>query len=96
MTRATLRNFSAMAVPDSPQAESSSQAIADRKRDCLQEKETYDQCFRNWYRYSYLRRDFEDPCKALFDKYRACLEQSLKQRGLDSLLKLEDPIWKDN
>ena len=85
-----------MAVSDTQPVEPTHSNPSDRKRDCDQEKEIYDQCFRNWYRYSFLRRDFEDPCKALFDKYRACLEKSLKQRGLDSLLNFDDPIWRDN
>ncbi len=85
-----------MAVSESQPADQAPQSASDRKRDCAQEKEVYDQCFRNWYRYSYLRRDFEDPCKVLFDKYRACLDTSLKQRGLESLLNLDDPIWRDN
>lgn len=85
-----------MAVVDSQTSDPLNQSKTDRKRDCAPEKEEYDQCFRNWYRYSYLQGDFDDPCKLLFTKYRACLEQSLKQRGLDSLLNLDDQIWKDN
>ena len=85
-----------MAVSESQPDTQTNPSASDRKRDCAQEKEVYDQCFRNWYRYSYLRRDFEDPCRSLFDKYRACLEKSLQQRGLDSLLNLDDQIWRDN
>lgn len=85
-----------MAVGESKPVDQLDQNTSDRKRDCVQEKLEYDQCFRNWYRYSYLQGDFDDPCKVLFSKYRACLEQSLKQRGLDSLLNLDDAIWRDN
>ena len=65
-----------------------------KRRDCIDEKEKYDQCFRNWYRYSYLRKDFEDPCTGYFHDYSACLKKSLEAKGLDGLLNTEDPIWK--
>ncbi len=65
-----------------------------KHRDCQDEKAVYDKCFRNWYRYSFLHKDFHDPCVAFFEEYSTCLSKSLKARGLDDLLDPENPIWK--
>ena len=65
-----------------------------RARDCVDFKVNYDRCFRNWYRYSYLRKEFDDPCASYFQAYHACLKVSLQGKGLGSLMNEEEPIWK--
>jgi hypothetical protein len=67
---------------------------ASKPRDCHAEKVIYDKCFRNWYRYNYLRKDFEDPCEGYFDTYNTCLVSSLRRRGLADLVDFENSIWK--
>lgn len=65
-----------------------------KQRDCAVEKEEYDQCFRDWFRYSFLKKDFEDPCVEYFRDYSACLKKSLDAKGLGQLMDDSDPIWR--
>lgn len=64
-----------------------------KHRDCHTEKVEYDKCFRNWYRYSYLRKDYDDPCANLFQTYNACLTSSLKLKGMGELSDPGNSIW---
>jgi hypothetical protein len=65
-----------------------------KSRDCASQKNIYDTCFRNWYRYSYLRENFDDPCDKHFQEYNSCLKSSLSTKGLGELPDPNDSIWK--
>lgn len=67
-----------------------------KHRDCEGEKEVYDRCFRNWYRYAYLHKEFEDSCAGYFQEYNSCLKKSLETKGLHPLLDPEHEQWKYN
>ena len=64
------------------------------RRDCADLKEQYDECFRDWYRYGFLRHDFEDPCRGYFYDYNACIKKSLVSRGMGELVDSDNPLFK--
>ena len=81
------------ASPQAAKGEIPSSSSHPKHRDCEEQKEVYDRCFRNWYRYSYLRKEFDDPCSGHFQEYNSCLKKSLASKGLDALMETDNPIW---
>ena len=86
-------NFSPLTCPNSAAEGKEFPDTQAKLRDCEAEKDVYDQCFRNWYRHSFLRGDTEDRCEVPFRDYNACLKKSLDSKGLGSLMDPSDPIW---
>ncbi|KAJ5808549.1 hypothetical protein N7474_009818 [Penicillium riverlandense] len=55
--------------------------------ECNDIKEKYDTCFLKWYSEKYLRGNTSsNDCEELFAKYKSCLNKSLKERGIESML----------
>ncbi|KAK2763799.1 Mitochondrial distribution and morphology protein 35 [Arachnomyces sp. PD_36] len=65
--------------------------------ECNEIKEQYDSCFLKWYSEKYLRDSSSaDECGQLFKKYRKCMEKTLKERGIDTMLEEARKSNKDN
>ncbi len=57
-------------------------------KECTELKNKYEDCFNKWYSEEFLRGRIEsNPCKYLFDDYRACILVALKERKLEHLIK---------
>ncbi|EPS30061.1 hypothetical protein POX_b02924 [Penicillium oxalicum] len=55
--------------------------------ECNDIKERYDTCFLKWYSEKYLRGNTSsNDCEELFQKYKKCLNKSLKEKGIDTML----------
>lgn len=89
----TANDAKKLKIPSASPTLESESAQSTGKTGCDQEKEMYDRCFRNWFRYSYLRKDFEDTCCGYFDEYSSCLKKVLDARGLGQLNDINNPIW---
>jgi hypothetical protein len=79
---------------DTSRTTSATSEGASKHRDCEELKDVYDKCFRSWYRYSFLRGDFEDPCLSFFEEYNSCLIKSLETKGLGSLMETDNSMWR--
>jgi TRIAP1/MDM35 family protein len=53
---------------------------------CTPLKREYEECFTRWYQDKFLKGDITNDCKDLFLKYKACVEQALKEKKLDRVL----------
>ncbi|KAI9929192.1 hypothetical protein ASPWEDRAFT_106364 [Aspergillus wentii DTO 134E9] len=55
--------------------------------ECNDIKEKYDSCFLKWYSEKYLRGNTtSNECEDLFSKYKKCLNISLKEKGIESMV----------
>ncbi|KAI6245889.1 Mitochondrial distribution and morphology protein 35 [Erysiphe necator] len=64
---------------------------------CNESKERYDSCFLKWYSEKYLRGNvMKDDCAPLFEEYKACLSNILKDRGIDKMLDSAREDHKEN
>ncbi|EDN08961.1 predicted protein [Histoplasma mississippiense (nom. inval.)] len=56
--------------------------------ECNNIKEKYETCFLKWYSEKYLRGNTADKdCAKVFEEYQKCLSKTLKERGLDGMVK---------
>ncbi|KAJ9083102.1 TP53-regulated inhibitor of apoptosis 1 [Entomophthora muscae] len=53
---------------------------------CTQLKKEYDSCFHTWYTEKFLKGNLDQDCKEKFEKYQACIKQTLKERGIEALI----------
>ncbi|KAJ1926346.1 Mitochondrial distribution and morphology protein 35 [Tieghemiomyces parasiticus] len=51
-------------------------------KECTELKHQYEDCFNKWYLEKYLKGDYTPACQDLFDKYRACVLKTLKEKDL--------------
>ncbi|CAI2164614.1 11789_t:CDS:2 [Funneliformis geosporum] len=62
---------------------------------CNDLKKEYDTCFNKWYSEKFLKGDLRPECEELFEKYRACVLNAIKQKQIDKLLveaRKDDPF----
>ncbi|KAI9229374.1 MAG: mitochondrial distribution/morphology family 35/apoptosis, partial [Piptocephalis tieghemiana] len=55
-------------------------------KECTELKQAYDTCFNRWYAESFLKGNVTPACDELFEKYKACVHQTLKERNLDTMV----------
>ena len=54
---------------------------------CTKLKQKYEACFYTWYTEKFLKgQATKNECVDLFEVYRACLDEALKEQGVDKFL----------
>ncbi|KAI9025694.1 mitochondrial distribution/morphology family 35/apoptosis [Hyaloraphidium curvatum] len=61
--------------------------MASLSPECTGLKKEYDDCFNKWYADKFLRGDVaSNDCKDLFDRYRACVWNAVREKKLDTVI----------
>ncbi|KAI9293227.1 hypothetical protein K502DRAFT_44235 [Neoconidiobolus thromboides FSU 785] len=55
-------------------------------KQCTILKKEYDECFNKWYTEKFLKGDVTPECKHIFEKYQECVQNVLKERGIQGLI----------
>ncbi|KAI3633230.1 hypothetical protein MIR68_008768 [Amoeboaphelidium protococcarum] len=66
------------------------------RKECTELKQNYEDCFNQWYADVFLQQTKDnrlqvdennnEPCKELFDEYRACIIIALREKKLDQAI----------